>query len=233
MSNLIRYTNGKLSSGNRPLTVRKKGTVYLLIDVSDSMNGLVGPGVNLAPVQRQEARDGATYNIVSPEDVAKHGLKTKLQVVMAGINAFTEKALANKLVGIVLFSSAAKIHQAATYNKQELAKSISLIERHHLVGGSTNLSDAIALLTMNIQGYLRESVETVVIVTDGKPDNKDTALTEGNCLKGLGTEILVIATEDADWDFLEKLRSRPDLSIRTTNENLEHAIRDAGRMLKP
>ena len=170
---------------------------------------------------------------MSPEDVAKHGLKTKLQVVMAGINAFTEKALANKLVGIVLFSSAAKIHQAATYNKQELAKSISLIERHHLVGGSTNLSDAIALLTMNIQGYLRESVETVVIVTDGKPDNKDTALTEGNCLKGLGTEILVIATEDADWDFLEKLRSRPDLSIRTTNENLEHAIRDAGRMLKP
>jgi uncharacterized protein YegL len=232
MNNLIRYKGGELSSGNRPLTVRRKGIVYLLIDISDSMNGLVGPRVNLAPVQRQEARDGATYNIVSTEDIAKHGLKTKLQVVMAGINAFTEKALANKLVGIVLFSSAAKIHQPPTYNKQELIKAISLIESHPLVGGSTNLSDAIALLNMNIQGHI-ESIETVVIVTDGKPDNNDAALTQGNRLKDLGTEILVIATEDADWGFLEQLRSRPDLSIRTTNENLEHAIQDAGRMLKP
>jgi hypothetical protein len=53
----------------------------------------------------------------------------------------------------------------------------------------------------------------------------------GKTLKDKGTEILVIGTEDADWVFLSKLRSRPDLSVRTSDAGLAVAIMDASRLL--
>jgi hypothetical protein len=41
----------------------------------------------------------------------------------------------------------------------------------------------------------------------------------------------VIGTEDADWLFLSRLRSRADLSVRTSDEGLAQAITDASRLL--
>ena len=96
-------------------------------------------------------------------------------------------------------------------------------------GGSTNLADALGLLLDGKYPF----VETVVVVTDGKPDNFIAALANGKLLKDTGTEILVIGTEDADWGFLEALRSRPDLSVRTSDEGLEKATTDATKLFKP
>jgi len=70
-----------------------------------------------------------------------------------------------------------------------------------------------------------------VVVTDGKPNNTTRALEMGQVLKEKGTDILVIGTEDADWLFLSRLRSRPDLSVRTSDEGLAEAITDASRLL--
>jgi len=226
---IVRLVNGKPTIGNRAIELRKKGLVYLLIDLSDSMNFFVGPKAELAQLTgtTKPSPDGGTVLLVEPGTSAK--FKTKLQVALAGVQGFTDRALITKMVGIVLFGSTAQLYHTASPDKKALRNAISSIEHHPLSGGSTNMADALALLLHGKFPF----VETVVVVTDGKPDNAITALSNGRQLKDRGTEILVIGTEDADWGFLEKLRSRPDLSIRTSDEGLEQAITNASRLLKP
>jgi hypothetical protein len=228
-NDMIRLVKGKPTIGNRAIDLRKKGVVYLLIDLSDSMNLVVGPKADLAQLTGtpRTSPDGGTFLLLERGAAAR--FKTKLQVALAGVQGFTDRALITKMVGIILFGSTAQLYHTASHDKKALETAISSIERHRLRGGSTNLAEALALL---LDGNF-PFVETVAVVTDGKPDNAITALGNGKLLKDRGTEILVIGTEDADWGFLEKLRSRPDLSVRTTDEGLERAITDASRLLKP
>jgi hypothetical protein len=231
MSNdIVRLVNGKPTIGNRPIELRRKGFVYLLIDLSDSMNYFVGPKAELAQLTgtTKASPDGGSICIVDRGMSDK--FKTKLQVALAGVQGFTDRALATKMVGIIIFGSSAQLYHTASHDKKALRTAIGSIEYHSLRGGSTNMADGLALL---LDGSKYPFVETVVVVTDGKPDDVAAALGNGKLLKDKGTEILVIGTEDADWGFLEKLRSRPDLSIRTSDEGLEKAITDASRLLKP
>lgn len=228
---IIRLVDGKPTIGGRPLQLRKKGIVYLLIDVSDSMNHFVGKEAlalkeaNTGGKLMQSADGGMVRQFDSEQC---KNIKTKLQVAVAGIQEFTTRVLGTKLVGIILFGSTAKLYHTASYDARQLATAVAAIKQHPLVGGSTNLADALALLL----GGKFPAIETVIIVTDGKPDNKATALVNAEILKGMGTDILVIGTEDADWDFIAKLRSRPDLSVRTSDEGLESAITDSAKLLR-
>lgn len=230
MSNeIVRLVNGKPTIGNRSVELRRKGLVYLLIDLSDSMNYLVGPKAELAQLTgtAKVSPDGGTMCVVEPG--ASDKFKTKLQVALAGAQGFSDGALTTKMVGIILFGSSAQLYHTASPDKKSLRIAISAIERHPLRGGSTNMAHALRLLVADKYPF----VETVIVVTDGKPDDAAASLNNGRLLKDRGTEILVIGTEDADWGFLEQLRSRPDLSIRTSDEGLEKAITGASRLLKP
>jgi len=228
-NDMIRLVKGKPTIGNRPMDLRKKGVVYLLIDLSDSMNFVVGPKADLAQLTGTPRTSPDCGRVLLLERGAAARFKTKLQVALAGVQGFTDRAIITKMVGIILFGSTPQLYHTASHDKKALATAISSVERHPLRGGSTNMADALALL---LEGRF-PFVETVVVVTDGKPDNAVTALRNGRLLKDKGTEILVIGTEDADWGFLEKLRSRPDLSVRTSDEGLELAITEASRLLKP
>ncbi|MGA3168756.1 MAG: VWA domain-containing protein [Terriglobia bacterium] len=226
---VVKILNGKLYVDGKPIELRKKGLVYLLIDLSDSMNCFVGSHAELSQLTGipVPSRDGGTVLLVERGLCDKY--KTKLQAALAGTRGFANKALATKMVGIVLFSSDAQLYHTASHDRKALQDAITTAESHPLRGGSTNLTEALAVL-LNLDGPF---VELAVVVTDGKPDNAASALINGEMLKAMGTDILVVGTEDADWDFLGKLRSRPDLSIRTSDEGFEKAITDASRLLKP
>jgi hypothetical protein len=223
---IIRVAKQGVRIGDRVVTVKKKGIVYLLIDLSDSMNMLVGTKEELSLLKgtRAVSPDGFTGLRVDKSEHTSR-LKTKLDVAMAGMQGFVDRALATKMVGIILFGSSAVLHHAASYDQAALHKAISSVEQHPLRGGGTNLADALQILTT------MEGTETAVVVTDGKPNNPTRALELGKVLKEKGTDVLVIGTEDADWLFLSRLRSRPDLSVRTSDEGLEKAITDASRLL--
>jgi hypothetical protein len=223
----IKLVGGKPTINGRPIELRKKGLVYLLIDLSDSMNFVVGPKAAIAQLTGRSVRspDGGYVLIIDPEQASKY--RTKLQVAVAGVQGFVDRIIGTKMVGIVLFGSTAELYRTATYDGIALEDAISGIDKHPLRGGSTNLADALYLLVVD-----KKSVETIVVVTDGKPDNSAMALANGKLLKDAGAEILVIGTEDADWTFLSSLRSRASLSIRTSDEGLEQAITNASRLLK-
>jgi hypothetical protein len=223
---IIKVAKQGVRIGDRVVTVKKKGIVYLLIDLSDSMNVFVGTKEELSLLKgtRQVSKDGFTGIRVDKSEHTSR-LKTKLDVAMAGMQGFVDRALATKMVGIILFGSSAVLHHAASYDQAALRQAIASVERHPLRGGGTNLADALQILTK------MEGTETAVVVTDGKPNNSTRALEMGQVLKEKGTDILVIGTEDADWLFLSRLRSRPDLSVRTSDQGLAQAITDASRLL--
>ena len=230
-TDVITMVNGKPTINGRPIELRKKGIVFLAIDLSDSMNFFVGPKLELTALGRQHG----TPAPISPDGVGgvyidpaftKH-LKTKLNVAVDGAKGFVDKAIAKKLVGIVVFGSSAEIGIGAVPDGERLKAALGNVEHHYLVGGSTNLAHALQLLF-----DYPSPIETVLVVTDGRPDDPAAALANGKLLKNMGTDILVIGTEDADWQFLNELRSRSDLSIRTSDEGLEQAITNASRLLK-
>jgi uncharacterized protein YegL len=228
---IVRMVGGKpviTDRNGRTISLKKKGIIYLLIDVSESMMAFVGPRdwLKNVPLTRQAGRDGASVNIVPWEHIGNH--KTKLQVALAGVAAFSDTALKTKVVGIAAFASAARICQQPTHDREKLADSLSSMESHPLNGGGTNMADALRLL---LQPGL-SPIETVIVVTDGMPQDREGALLYGKMLKDGGTEILVISTEDADRNFLGGLASRQDLSIHATDENLGQAITDCARLLR-
>ena len=223
---IVKVSKQGVRIGERVVTVKKKGIVYLLIDLSDSMNMFVGTKEELSLLKgtRQVSPDGFSgIRVAKSEHTSR--LKTKLDVALAGMRGFVDRALATKMVGIILFGSSAVLHHAASYDQAALRKAISSVEVHPLRGGATNLTDALQILTT------MEGTETAVVITDGKPNNPTRALELGKALKEKGTDILVIGTEDADWLFLSRLRSRADLSVRTSDEGLAEAITDASRLL--
>ena len=84
------------------VTVKKKGKVYLLIDLSDSMNIFVGTQEEQVMLTgtRRISPDGFTGLWVDKSEHA--GMpKTKLDVAMAGMQGFVDRALATKVVGIL------------------------------------------------------------------------------------------------------------------------------------
>lgn len=229
-NDIVRLVKGQLIANGQTVERRAKALVFLLIDVSDSMKNFTRSAPADIPSIRQFVdNDGIKCREISPLAADAAGLKTKLQCVTVGASIFAERALSTKLVGVILFGSSAQVYAKTTSDKEKLMTAISSIENHPLVGGSTNMSDALGLLLANHCPF----VETVVVVTDGHPDDKIKASKQGQLLKEKGTEILVIGTEDADWSFLDELKSEPGSSVRTSDEGLTQAITDAARLLKP
>ncbi len=191
-TDIIRIVNGKPTINGQVIEFRKKGIVYLLIDVSSSMLW-----------------------------------HDKLKLTIKGAGQFAADAMRTKQVGIILFGSTAELCCPATTDARRITANISAIEENPLVGGSTNMAAALEIALG--QPF---PIEIVVVMTDGAPDSGDAALNMAEMLREKGTDVLVIGTEDADWEFLGQLRSRPDLLIRTTDEGLGQAIIDSARLLR-
>jgi Mg-chelatase subunit ChlD len=72
----------------------------------------------------------------------------------------------------------------------------------------------------------------VLVVTDGEVADATESLAVAELLKSSGTEILTIGTDDANQEFLRKLASRSDLSVKVASAELAQAISDTSRLLR-
>jgi Mg-chelatase subunit ChlD len=128
-------------------------------------------------------------------------------------------------VGVITFSTTAT-HLCEP--QQDISTLNQYLERID-AGGSTNMTDAIllALQKMGDRGVYR----TIVIVTDGMPDSQEIALEVAQEAKASGIDILTIGTDDADRDFLAKLASKTELSVKVLSDRLEQGITSMAKML--
>lgn len=85
--------------------------------------------------------------------------------------------------------------------------------------GGTNLTDAIR---MAICYFTNSRVKrTIMIVTDGMPNNTITALEAAKDAKRLGIKVICIGTDDANQEFLDNLASEEGLGRLVSNQLLQ------------
>lgn len=95
--------------------------------------------------------------------------------------------------------------------------------------GSTNLTAAIQEARTRLVNRIGERV--IFIVTDGMPDNKQTALEAAAQVKANGIEIMTFGTDDADKAFLDMLATRKEFSVKMSRDQLQQGIKAMAKLL--
>jgi Mg-chelatase subunit ChlD len=169
----------------------------------------------------------------------------KLAQAKRGAINFAEDARGKRyVVGLIEFSTTAT-HLCES--QQDISTLTQYLERMD-AGGATNMSDAILLALQKMSD--RRGYRAMVIVTDRMPDSLDTALEAAQEAKANGIDILMdtaleaaqeakangidilsIGTDDADRDFLEKLASKTELSVKVLSDRLEQGVTSMAKML--
>jgi molecular chaperone DnaK len=94
---------------------------------------------------------------------------------------------------------------------------VSLLEEFK-ADGSTDLTGAIELANEKLRARAGSRC-VIVVVTDGEPDDRATALEAARQVKDLGIDIIAIGTDDADQDFLCQLASQEASTPRATTRD--------------
>lgn len=150
----------------------------------------------------------------------------KLSKAKSGALKFTGDAIANGYrVGLIQFGSNA-VHLCEP--QRNLSILVSKLRDMGIIG-STNMTDAIRLATQKLLG--KGPFRSICIVTDGMPDDPQTASDAAQQAKKHGIDIITIGTDDADDDFLKKIATRRELGIKVPQDQFEKTIASAAKML--
>lgn len=150
----------------------------------------------------------------------------KLSQAKNGAIKFAKEALEKSYqIGLIKFESMATHLCDPQRNLSILIPLIDTIE----IGGSTNMTDAIKMANERLLN--KKGISTIVIVTDGMPDNPNSALEVARKAKEKGIKIIAIGTDDADQKFLKSLASETELSIKVDRDQLEQSISSAAKLL--
>lgn len=128
-------------------------------------------------------------------------------------------------IGLISFASQAQI----LCDVEDDLDTITLKANRLTASGSTNMTDAIAMAVAELRNL--DGVRAIVIVTDGMPDNQETALEAARHAKEIGIDIIAIGTDDADRAFLQRLASRSDLALKVPRVELQSGVAGAAKLL--
>lgn len=146
------------------------------------------------------------------------------------LNFAKEAQIKGYAIGLVKFDS------DATHICKPL-RDISVLS-HYLegikAGGSTNIADAIQLAKQKLLN--KTGFRVMVIVTDGEPTDgeptpREATLKAAKEAKIIGIDIITIGTDDADRNFLSKLASKTELSVKVKRDQLEKGITSMTKLL--
>jgi len=136
---------------------------------------------------------------------------------LEGTRQFNAKCLTSgQSVGLICFSSKAAV--VAHPSRSGIAERLETIE----CSGSTDMAAAIVLAIRDIEQA--RGRRTIVIVTDGYPDDPDATVKAAQQAKGMGMRILTIGTSDSDTRFLARLASSDDFAVITAAGSLGKAL---------
>lgn len=150
----------------------------------------------------------------------------KISQAKSGVMQFAEDAFGKGYwMGLIKFDSDASEVFGPTQDLSLVRKTVARLD----TGSTTNMTGAITL------GIERAGVSTgtrcFVIFTDGMPDRKGSALDAAERAKSQGIEIIIVGTDDADWDFLSKLATREGLAAIVNSKQLQAGIAASAKLL--
>lgn len=150
----------------------------------------------------------------------------KLSQARRGAEDFAQGALIQGFaVGVITFSEGARVIAAPGLNGVLLRESLG---RLAAVGG-TDLTAGLNLAMSELRD--RSAQSAIVVVTDGRPDNRESALAAARSAMQLGIRVITIGTDDADKDFLARLSTAPNLASFVDAGRLEAGIAAAATLL--
>lgn len=146
-----------------------------------------------------------------------YSMSDSIVEALDGVRQFNAKSLATgQSVGLICFSSTAEV--IASPSRSVVAERLGSIE----CNGSTNMAAAIVLAIYDFEKI--RSRKTVVLVTDGCPDDPDATLKAAQQAKDMGIRILTIGTKGSDIRFLARLASSDDFAVVTASGTLGKAL---------
>lgn len=121
-------------------------------------------------------------------------------------------------VGLVDFGDAAHLICEPTRDVSVIAGGVEKIS----VTGSTNLTDALNMASGRL--LRKKGSRTLLVATDGCPNDPASALEVAREMKKDKIEILAISTPDADQNFLSEFVSRKDLNLKVENSEFRKGM---------
>jgi Mg-chelatase subunit ChlD len=150
----------------------------------------------------------------------------KLKQAKNGARSFSVDALAKGYsVGLIQFDSQAEVVCEPQTNISITEMGLDKL----VIGGSTNLTESLQLARSRLEAL--DGVRAIVVVTDGMPDNRGTALKTAEEVKSLGITIIAIGTDDADASFLAELASQEGFGLKVPQSRLEQVVTSAAKLL--
>lgn len=150
----------------------------------------------------------------------------KMEQAKSGAIGFCEEAI-NKgyLVGLILFADSAEILISPQNDIKKIKNRIKFLN----ADGSTNLTDALKLAANYLKS--KDDERIICVVTDGMPNNLESALNQAKKAHKEGIDIMAIGTDDANMYFLEKLANRKELTIKVQSSEFEIGIKNMAKLL--
>jgi len=183
------------------------------------------PGGKVEPLAQTQAKESQVFLLL---DCSSSMEGSKLIQAQNGSLEFADKALSSGYaVGLISFGSSAEVLSELSLNLSALRESVQELN----ASGSTNMTAGIELAVEELTS--RNGARAIVLVTDGAPDDRGSAIRAAEHAKASGIDIITIGTDDADIDFLRQLASRTDLAIDVSKKMLADGISAAAKLLPP
>ena len=127
-----------------------------------------------------------------------------IKQAISGSKSFFKNAIEKSyLVGLIQFNTEAEVLLAPTNDTNHFFETIEKVESE----GGTNMTDALKIATRHLLNKISLFKKYICLVTDGMPNNEESAIAAADKAKNSGIEIIAIGTEDADEEFLKKIRT--------------------------
>jgi len=175
------------------------------------------------PVKREHLPKGYAYLLI---DCSSSMEGDPLKQAKKGVIGFAKKARSRGYAtGLIMFNSDAELLLKPGVDDKRLESQVGKLRSD----GSTNMAAAIALA---VKEFAETSGKRVIILaTDGFPDSIEHTLEEANKASSQHIDIITIATEDADREFLRRIATRTDLAVETQARELAKGISSTAKML--
>jgi Mg-chelatase subunit ChlD len=150
----------------------------------------------------------------------------KIEEARSGARDFAHDALSSgHAVGLIRFASSSQMLCRPTTDPDVIEAALTDL----FASGSTDMKTAIEMATAELSPL--PGARTIVVVTDGKPNDPEGTLKVAGEARAKGIQIITIGTMDAALGFLKQLASASDLAVETSAERLRDAISSATQLL--
>ena len=145
-------------------------------------------------------------------------MSDKIVQAREGAMDFVKRALGESAsVGVVTFDSHAKLLAEPSLDLPTISRAIAEAR----IAGSTNMADGITLAERILGEH---SPRTIVLVTDGRPDDRDKALEASESARIRDVNIYCIGVDGADQEFLRIIATTEEMAKKVSAKDLHAAL---------